>query len=301
MKKAILAIDLSRATDLLVDCAPQFGALGIEHITLFHSPVVSFNYMEYSGYSMMVHIEARMINLRNKLNDLGFKADFVIKEGLPSQEIIDYASRHPKALLILGSKGFGFARRNLIGSTTLRVIQQSKNPVLMIRIKNAGKNAAGEDECALENKNLLNQALFVSDFSPNSQWALKVIQEHLAGKFHHLGVMHVQDIVSLRHHQQETIERFNCIDSERLVRIAASLEKTSKLPVNKVLTTGMVVPEILREAKINQVSMLIMGTHGRSFFSSMVLGSTTSQLIQLVESNCLLVPMPDDEKNVTAV
>jgi len=294
VKNAILAIDLSRATDLLIDCAPQFEAMGIEHITLFHSPVVSFNYMEYSGYSMMVHIESRMTKLRNKLIESGFKADFAIKKGLPSQEIVDYASFHPEALLIMGSKGFGYARRNLIGSTTLRVIQQSKNPVLMIRIKNAGKNAAGEEECALENENLTNKALLVTDFSPNSEWALKVLLENLDGKFHQLGVMHVQDVVSLRHHQKETLEQFNRTDTERLAKIASSLEKKSKLPVNTVLTTGMVVPEILREAKINQVSLLILGTHGRGFFSRMVLGSTASQLIQLVESNCLLVPMPSD-------
>ncbi len=294
MKKAILATDLSKASDLLMECAPQFKTMGIEHITLFHAPVVSFNYMEYSGYSMMVHIEARMINLRNKLKEVGIPADFVLKEGLPSQEIIDYASQYPEAMIIMGSKGFGFAKRNLIGSTTLRVIQQSRNPVLMIRIKYLGKNAAGEDECTLESRNLLSHGMLLTDFSKNGSIAFEFIKENLASHFEQLSLLHVQDTVALRHHDKATIARFNQIDTGRLQKLAEEIgEKTNTL-ASIMLTEGAVVPEVMREVKFNQVSLIVMGTHGRSHFSDIVLGSTVFPVIQLVESNCLLIPLKQE-------
>lgn len=294
MKKAILATDLSKASDLLLECIPQFKAMGVEHITVFHSATVSFNYMEYSGYSMMVHIEARMISMRNKLKEHGFSADFMIKEGLPSQEIIDYAGLHPDAMIIMGSKGFGFAKRNLIGSTTLRVIQQSKNPVLMIRIKYLGKNAAGEDECTLETKDLLSHGLLLTDFSKNAMLAFKFIEEYLVPYFNQFSLLHVQDTVALRHHDKQTIARFNQIDIGRLNKLAEELNPKTKAPVNTVLAEGAVVPEILREVKLNQISLIVMGTHGRSHFSDIVLGSTVFSVIQLVESNCLLIPFQQD-------
>ena len=294
MKKAILATDLSKAADLLMECAPQFKTMGIEHITLFHAPVVSFNYMEYSGYSMMVHIEARMINMRNKLNELGFVTDFILKEGLPSQEIIDYAAKHPDALIILGSKGFGFAKRNLIGSTTLRVIQQSKNPVLMIRIKCLGQNAVGEELCALESRNLLSHAMLLTDFSENASLAFDQIKENLAEHFQQLSLLHVQDTIALRHHDKATIERFNQIDTARLKKMAQEVGEKAQKPVKTILAEGAVVPEIMREVKLNQVSLIILGTHGRSHFSDIVLGSTVFPVIQLVESNCLLIPFREN-------
>lgn len=300
MKKAILATDLSKASDLLMECAPQYKAMGIEHITLFHAPIVSFNYMEYSGYSMMVHIEARMINLRNKLKEMGISADFVLKEGLPSQEIIDFAGQHPDALIIIGSKGFGFAKRNLIGSTTLRVIQQAKNPVLMIRIKYVGKNAAGQDECALESANLLSHGMLLTDFSDNANIVFNYMNENMAAYFGQISLLHVQDLVALRHHARETIVRFNQIDTGRLQKLATEIGGKTKTTVNTILAEGAVVPEIMREVKLGQVSLIIMGTHGRTYFSDMVMGSTVFPVIQLVEANCLLIPMPPDQTGLSA-
>jgi nucleotide-binding universal stress UspA family protein len=294
MKRAILATDLSKTSDLLMECVPQFHKMGIAHITVFHAATISFNYMEYSGYSMMVHIEARMISIRNRLREHGIEADIVLKEGLPSQEIIDYAALHPDAMIIMGSKGSGFAKRNLIGSTTLRVIQQGQNPVLMIRIRYLGKNAEGMDECTLETRDLLSHGLLLTDFSQNAGLAFNFVKENLAAHFGQLSLLHVQDTVALRHHDKETIARFNKIDTGRLEKLAEEVSNASKTRVNPVLAEGAIVPEIMREVKMGQVSLIVMGTHGRAHFSDIVLGSTVFPVIQLVESNCLLIPMKQE-------
>lgn len=297
MKKAILATDLSRASDLLLDCHMQFKALGIKEIILIHVPTISFNFMEYSGYSMQVHIEARMINMANKLKEAGFKSTYVFREGLPSQEIIDFSNEHPGSLIIIGSKGQGFFKRNLIGSTTLRVIQQSRNPVLMIRVKNLGENSAGEAMCGLESKDITRHGLLLTDFSENAILAMKYAGEHLVNHLHNIAIMHVQDRVIMRHHDPKTIEKFNEIDSRRMQELTIELRRKTKAPVRCVLASGAVVPEIMREVKQHDVSLIVAGTHGKGYFTDMVLGSTVFAIIQLVESNCLLIPreQPDEE------
>lgn len=299
MKKAILATDLSRASDLLLDCHMQFKALGVEEIILFHVPTISFNYMEYSGYSMRVHIEARMINMSNKLNEAGFKSSFVFREGLPSQEIVDFSNEHPGALVIIGSKGQGFFKRNLIGSTTLRVIQQSRNPVLMIRVKNLGQNPAGEAMCGLEHKEIISHALLLTDFSENAVLAMQFAAEHLVERLRNITLMHVQDRVIMRHHDQKAIEKFNEIDSRRMQDITIQLRRKTKAPVHCVLTGGGVVPEIMREVKQQGISLIVAGTHGKGYFNDMVLGSTVFAIIQLVESNCLLIPSQQPAEDET--
>lgn len=290
IKEAILATDLSKCCDLMMQCIPEYKALGIEHITLLHVPTISFNYMEYSGYSMMVHIEARMINLKNKLKEQGIEAKFVFREGLPSQEILDYASQHPDALIIIGSKGHGFQKRNLIGSTTLRVIQHGRNPILMIRMKNQGKDEHGEFHCALESARITNHAVVLTDFSEHSAPAFAYVRDHLAPHLKRISLMHVQDSIVMRHHDPETIKRFNEIDNERLSGMTLDIRKQASAPVHCVLVEGAVVPEIIREVKEGPASLVVLGTHGKGYFSEYVLGSTASAVIQLVESNCLLVP-----------
>jgi nucleotide-binding universal stress UspA family protein len=294
IKKAILATDLSKTCDLLMEGLPEYKALGIEHITLLHIPTISFNYMEYSGYSMMVHIEARMINLKNKLREQGISADFVFREGLPSQEILEYAADHPDALLIIGSKGHGFHKRNLIGSTTVRVIQHSRNPVLMIRIRNLGKNESGEYQCALESKRITEYGIILTDFSKHSNAAFLYARDNIVSHLERISLMHVQDRVVMRHHEKSTIEKFNAIDSERLQNCTLSLRNKTKSSVQCILTEGAVVPEIMTEAKRGSASLLILGTHGKGYFSDAVLGSTAYALIQLAECNCLLVPVNEE-------
>lgn len=291
MKKAILATDLSKASDLLFDFLPEYKKMGIEHITLFHVPTISFNYMEYSGYSMQVHIEARLINLSNKLKHAGFTADFVFREGLPSQEIVDFGAMQPDSLIIIASKGHGFAKRNLIGSTTLRVIQQSLNPVLMIRTRCTVQGDSGEYMCSLETGRLFENGLLLTDFSKNAGVAFEYAEEHLVEHFNKFSLMHVHDKVIMELHDRKTVEQFNIADNERLIQCTVSLRKKTAAPVRCILAEGTVVPEIMREAKLNEVSLIVLGTHGKGHFTDMVLGSTAYAIIQLVESNCLLVPM----------
>lgn len=292
MKKAILATDMSKASDLLFDFLSEYKKMGVEHITLFHVPTISFNYMEYSGYAMRVHIEARMINLRNKLIDAGFTSDYIFKEGLPSQEIVDYGAIQPDSLIIIASKGHGFAKRNLIGSTTLRVIQQSVNPVLLIRTRCTVVGDTGEYVCSLESGKLFETGLLLTDFSKGSGAAFDFAEEHLVEHFKNLALMHVHDRTIMESHDRQAVERFNEVDNERLIKCTVSLRRKTTAPVRCILVEGTVVAEIMKEAKLNEVSLIVLGTHGKGHFTDMVLGSIAYAIIQLVESNCLLVPAP---------
>lgn len=294
MKRAIVATDLSKAADLLMLTLPDLKNMGIGHITLLHVPIVSFSYTEYSGYSMMVHIEARLIHLKKKIVGMGFKADFTLREGLPSQEIVDFAKNTPNDLVVIGSKGYGFARRNLIGSTSLRVIQQSKNPVLLVKIKNIGKNHAGEDECGLEHTEFVQHPMLLTDFSENARHSFAYAKQNVMKHAQVVTILHVQDAISLRHHDKETIEKFNQIDSIRLDEMVESAKKVTNAKVAYRLAHGTIVPEIMRESKLGQATLIVMGKHGRSFFSDIVLGSTITSVIQLVESNCLIVPFASE-------
>lgn len=58
--------------------------------------------------------------------------DFVIKEGLPEEEIIAYAKTYHPSLIVMGTRGKSKKDIDLIGSITGEVIETSKVPVLAI-------------------------------------------------------------------------------------------------------------------------------------------------------------------------
>ena len=50
--------------------------------------------------------------------------------------------------------------------------------------------------------------------------------------------------------------------------------------VEPVVTVGMPVTEILRAARLKGADMIVMGTHGRTGFTRMVMGSVTEQVVR---------------------
>lgn len=55
-----------------------------------------------------------------------------VAHGTPHQAIVEYAEECGARLIVMGSTGHGLAERVLLGSTTERVLRQSRCPVLVV-------------------------------------------------------------------------------------------------------------------------------------------------------------------------
>ncbi|HEX6220866.1 MAG TPA: universal stress protein [Acidimicrobiia bacterium] len=55
------------------------------------------------------------------------------REGYPPDELIDYTEQVGAGLLVLGSRGRGRIAGAVLGSTSLRCLEQSKIPVLIVK------------------------------------------------------------------------------------------------------------------------------------------------------------------------
>jgi nucleotide-binding universal stress UspA family protein len=69
--------------------------------------------------------------------------------------------------------------------------------------------------------------------------------------------------------------------------------KTAGIPVDVVIRKGIAAPEILKQAV--RADLLVMGTHGRSGFDRLILGSTTEKVLRKADCPVLAVPrgVPD--------
>lgn len=287
MKKAVLATDLSKAAEVLLQCTAQYKALGIEHITLFHA--LGIQYMNFSGYTYLDKTKARLEEVKNQLETSGFQVDIVIKEGLPYFELVDFGKENPDHLLIMASRGMGFMKGVLLGSTADQVIRRSKNPLLLIQCNEVikdGNNLEPNFSCPIS----YDKVLFSTDFSDWSEQAFLFLKDNLLQSSKKIIIAHILDAGKLEERNEQEIESLKQINLERLNRLKNDIPNQNGLEISIELGTGLPIKELTKIIQDNQINLVLMGTHGKGFIKDQILGSVTRGVIESSKVNHLVIP-----------
>jgi nucleotide-binding universal stress UspA family protein len=124
--------------------------------------------------------------------------------------------------------------------------------------------------------------LFPTDFSPASERAGLVAREMARQQGARLHVIHVVPPVT------------DPEDSpEQLRRVAAELGKDMR--VESALLSGRVAHQIIRYARDKGIGLIVLGTHGRTGVSRVLLGSVAESVVRLAPCPVLTVPAPPIE------
>lgn len=287
IKKAIVATDLSDASELLLSCSDQYKNLGIEHITLFHA--LGVEYMNFAGITFLDKTKARLEKLKKTFEEKGFSVDIVIKEGIAHYELVAYGKENPDSILVLGSKGEGFLRRVLLGSVARETVRLSENPVLLIRLLEEKEELSSH--CKLYCRDFNRQILFATDFSDSAENAFQFLKTNVAKQAAKIVLMHVQPAEVMKHREQAAIDEFDRIDLKRLERMKNALKEFTSAEIKLEIKHGIPSDEIIKTKKEHDCTLIVMGAQGRGFISEEILGSTTQKVIERVKVDCLVVPI----------
>lgn len=63
----------------------------------------------------------------------GAKAEAVVMEGDPAEEIVRYANDGNFGMIVMGSRGLGKLKEIVLGSTSRKVLHNAKCPVLIVK------------------------------------------------------------------------------------------------------------------------------------------------------------------------
>ncbi|MGE5842184.1 MAG: universal stress protein [Deltaproteobacteria bacterium] len=195
-----------------------------------------------------------------------------VQLGVTHQEIIRVAGEEKASLIIMGSHGHGYFKGALLGSNTQSVMRQAKIPLLIERFRRVA--SGGEEALAFVSRSLFGKVLYPTDFSPNSQLAMQVIEQLRKDLVQEVVVAHIQDTRVLVPYLQEKLNEFNRIDTERLSAIKDRLFSLG-YPVKTILKTGIPFREINAIAEEENVSLIVMGSHGKSNVREAYTGSET--------------------------
>lgn len=151
-KKILIPIDFSdysiKACELGVNYAHKIGA-EVMLIHAYFSPYFpsaiplndtqAYQVNEETTQNVLKRVQIDMENICTLLNRKmqsgelpKVKYDYMLREGLPEEEIIAYSKEYRPSLIVMGTRGKSQKDIDLIGSVTGEVIEVSKSPVLSI-------------------------------------------------------------------------------------------------------------------------------------------------------------------------
>lgn len=281
---ALMAVDFSTATDRMLEHAEQLKKLGTERITLLH--VVSVHYPGGAGLTHKEDFEGDLDPKRQALEAAGFSTNAEITVGYPAHEIANAAKQVKADFIVLGSRGHNLARELFLGSVATETLNRAETPVLLMRME---PNEKG-DELQLAHESLLDRALFPTDFSDNASHAFSALEKLVQSGMKRATLLHVQDESRIKPHMAEKLEEFNQTDKERLQRLRDRLYKSGASDVEMEIRIGSPTQEIIEASRSGEFSLVVMGTRGRGFVSSLLLGSVSMRTVREAKIPMLLVP-----------
>ena len=231
---------------------------------------------------------------------VGVSTETVLLKGRSHATILDYLTKTPCDLIVMGTHGRPWYERMVIGSTAEAVMRASSLPVLIVH-NSADRQASPQ----------LKRLLLATDFSAgglnSEQWALQLA----ASGAEDIVVMHVIESPLLDTYEPDTAE----IDLRKIMEESRQHPPRSAQPywdhahrmaqaklsliqqqflgtqvqVELVVKEGPAAEEILRMADEKNVDLIVMATHGRSGVRRLVLGSVTEKVIQATSRPVLAV------------
>ena len=216
--------------------------------------------------------------------------EYDVAVGKPAPEILRTARERSCDLIVLGTHGLTGMRKRFFGSTTERVLRETRRPVLTVP-------PAGPGAVALEDApRIVRRILAPVDFSPGSrQQAL--VAEGLARALHvPLILAHVIEPVRSR----LTARQLAGIESARRAGAEEALQDiartlTTGTPVESLVVYGDPAEELAKVAHDRDAGLIVICLHTTPLLGPRM-GSVTYRMLCLVPSLVLALPPAPAER-----
>ncbi|MEW6262936.1 MAG: universal stress protein [Thermodesulfobacteriota bacterium] len=200
----------------------------------------------------------------------------LITIGRPAEEISRLARENAVDLAVAATHGRSGLQRLILGSVTERLMHTLPCPLLVVH----------DEDLAPDKKVRFERVAIGCDFSPDSALAVQY-GLHLAQNFQsELHLLHVlepsalKDLIKSSPGQGE--EAQGALREQVNNDLAALIPEEAKLwcQPKTALLGGQPYEELNKYAVINDISLIVLGVHGRGFVEKVLVGSTTDRVIR---------------------
>jgi universal stress protein E len=277
--RILVATDLSTRSDVAVEraaeLAERFGAkLSILHVL---EQDQSFRLYEGNTAFARAEIEKQAKGLAARLS-----VEALVETGDPFEQICRVASEGDYDLIVIGRHRKRLVRDLFVGTTAERVVWHGTHPVLLVKAESTAPY----------------QRLAIAvDGSDTCAEALRVVKAlDLIGGADVRAVHAIEPIASTMmagHPDARAV--CDQVDSEQVSAtedLVKFLEDRGhgELASTIHIDNGAPIPVLRSFIKDNGTDLLVMGTHGRTGFKRLVLGSVAEEALRALEVDILTVP-----------
>jgi nucleotide-binding universal stress UspA family protein len=283
--RAAIATDLSEASDQIVANLHGLAPLGTRRIYLAHAmdmaphslSSLGLGYHESLRDDLVRRATSRLNKLREIVEAQGYEASSEILYGPPAATLGQWARTRDIGIIIVGSRGASLAKNILLGSSAVEIVRHSPVPVLLKRLE--VKELSGRRHYRLVCRDLSRHILFATDFSPACEGARSYLLDLARNCGADFTILHVDDTGSA-----------SGIAHDRLSALKLELEKGGAKHVSIRVTSGDPAAEITHATEAPDVSLAILGTHGRTCVEQFFTGSVSHAVARRTMIPILLIP-----------
>jgi nucleotide-binding universal stress UspA family protein len=188
----------------------------------------------------------------------------VCEAGEPHERISAMADRGSRDLIVMGSKGRGFIERVLVGSVTQRVIGFARQDVLVVP---SAATVAWD------------RILIASDGSESSLAAAGRAVELAREYGSELYVLSVLDLPYRAGSEAPELVGQLLKRCQEQVREIQRQAESQQIRVQGLVREGRAYQVIVEQARESGISLIVMGSHGRTGWNRLLLGSVTERVL----------------------
>jgi nucleotide-binding universal stress UspA family protein len=284
-RNVLIATDGSRAASAAMKVArlmAERGSWAPEVLTVMQQLPVSVGDMMLPAPAL--HYEAMVTEniaqgIRQQMKRYGDASWRLALEFGPAAVMIVQAARERHAdLIVLGLARHGRLARLFGAETAARVVRHSDIPVVAV--------PAGT-------RKLPGTALVAVDFGESSVRAAREALTLLEPPAR-LHLVHVKSSWNTTSIANSEWERAYAVGVEAgFKRLREQLGARSGIAVTTSLLTGLVIEQLLDEAKSIHADLIALGSHGQNVFDRLMVGSTPTDVLRLSHCSVLVTPSND--------
>ena len=277
--KILFPTDFSPHAQKIMDLIPELKRAGLQEAVFLHviNPMKATRWIGVDEKFIERTRDEAYRRLKSTCDSLsaayGMTVKCRVQLGVAHQEIARVADEEKVSLIIMGSHGHGYFKGALLGSNTQSAMRQVKVPLLIERFR----RVESKQDLVFVTASLFSKVLYPTDFSSNAQLAMKVIEQFQNDLTQEVVVVHIQDTRVVMPYLQEKLNEFNRIDTERLSAIKDRLVSLG-YRVKTILKTGIPFRDINDIAEKENVSLIVLGSHGMSNVRETYTGSETEYI-----------------------
>jgi nucleotide-binding universal stress UspA family protein len=292
--KILFPIDFSRHAERIVHRIPDLKRMGMETVVLLHviDPIKAVHWWMHVDEEKLNRVKAdaekKLRDISEQLNDQhGIKAEYRVDVGVTDHEILKTAEEKAVSLIIMGAHGRSYIRGALLGSVTHNVLRRTETPLLIARFRDPEERV--EENPHFFARDICAKILYTTDFSENALRAFQLLKTCKQEGQKEVILLHVQDTRRLLPYLKDRMAEFDRTDRERLAELKSQLGFAG-YSVRIEMKTGIPFVEISKTAEAEDVTLIVLASHGKSNVREALTGSVTEAVAQRHIRPVLIVP-----------